>query len=210
MRIGIIGAGKIGGTLARLFSDRGHEVALANSRGPETLRDLVSRLDGAVEAVSAEQAALGKDVVVVTIPFGRYRELPVARLDGTIVVDTTNYYPQRDGNFSELDSAATTSSELLAQHLRGARVVKAFNTIYFANLRERGRPDAPAEQQLAIPLAGDDEEAKRIVAQLIAAIGFAPVDTGTLADGRRQQPGTPVYTKTVGPGEARELLALAQ
>jgi predicted dinucleotide-binding enzyme len=206
MRIGIIGAGNIGGALAHQLAGHGHQIRLANSRGPDTLTELVNEIDGEVIATEVADAARGSEVVAVAIPFGRYRELPADAFAGKIVVDANNYYPQRDGAIADLDADRATSSELLAAHLPGARVVKAFNTIYAGHLRERGRPDAPESERLAIPLAGDDADAKRVVAGLIREIGFAPVDAGTLADSRRQQPGTPVYGAEVGPDEARKLL----
>jgi predicted dinucleotide-binding enzyme len=202
MRIGIIGSGSIGGTLAALFGGRGHEIRLANSRGPQSLRDLPE----GVRAATVEEAARDSEVVVVAIPFGRFTELPAEAFYGTVVVDAGNYYPQRDGVIPQLDDGSTTSTELVAAHLKGARAVKAFNTLYYVKLREDGRPDAPAADRLAIPLAGDDADAKRLVSGLIEEIGFAPVDAGALANGRRQQPGTPLYGQSVGPDQARELL----
>lgn len=207
MRIGIVGAGMIGGSLAALFGARGHEVLLSNSRGPQTLRDQVASLPPGVQASTVEQAARGGDVVVVAIPLHRFPELPADAFAGKIVVDTGNYYPGRDGVLPQLESGQTTSSEMVAAHLAGARLVKAFNTIYFQTLQADGRPDAPEEERLAIPVAGDDAAAKQVVAELIREIGFAPVDTGSLADGRRQEPDTPVYGKVVGPAQAGELLA---
>ncbi len=130
MRIGIIGSGHIGGTLAGHFVAAGHEVAVSNSRGPETLAELVAALGTRAQAVTAEEAARFGDLVVVSVPFGRYRELPTEGVASKVVVDTNNYYPQRDGHFEELDRDRTTSSELLQAHLPGARVVKAFNAIY--------------------------------------------------------------------------------
>ena len=195
MRIGIIGAGHIGGTLAKLFVDAGHEVAISNSRGPETLAGLVQELGGRVQAVTAAEAARFGDVVVVSVPFGRYRELPREGVAGTVVIDTNNHYPQRDGHFEELDSDRTTSSELLKAHLSGARVVKAFNAILWTRLRDEGHP-AGDENRLGIPISGDDRLAKETVAELIDQIGFDPVDAGTLAaGGRKHQPGTPAYTE---------------
>jgi 8-hydroxy-5-deazaflavin:NADPH oxidoreductase len=191
MRIGIIGAGHIGGTLARHFVSAGHEVAVSNSRGPETLADLVTELGGRARAMTAQDAASFGDVVVVSVPFGRYRELPTKGLAGKVVIDTNNYYPGRDGHFPELDTDRTTSSELLQAHLPGARVVKAFNAIYWQNLRDLGRPSGDP-QRLGIPISGDDAAAKRDVAELIDQIGFDTVDAGTLAEGgRKHQPGTP-------------------
>jgi predicted dinucleotide-binding enzyme len=209
MRIGIVGAGMVGGSLAALFGERGHEVLLSNSRGPHTLRDQVASLPATVRASTVADAARGGDVVVVAIPLYRFTELPADAFAGKIVVDTGNYYPSRDGVLPQLETGQTTSSELVAAHLSGARLVKAFNTIYFQSLQDDGRPDAAEEDRMAIPLAGDDAAAKQAVADLIREIGFAPVDAGKLADGRRQEPGTPVYGQEVGPAEARQLLARA-
>ena len=187
----MIGAGHIGGTLAGLFVRAGHEVAISNSRGPDTLEELVEELGGRARAVTADQAAAFGEVVVVSVPFGRYREVPTEGLAGKIVIDANNYYPQRDGHFADLDRDRTTSSELLQTHLRFARVVKAFNAIHWNDLREEGRP-AGALDRLGIPLSGDDDVAKQTVAELIDQIGFDPVDAGGLADGgRRHQPGSP-------------------
>jgi len=207
MRIGIIGSGHIGGTLAMLLARAGHEVAVSNSRGPESLAGLVDQVGERARAGTPAEAAAFGDVVVVSIPFGRHDELPAERLSGKVVVDTTNYYSQRDGSFAELDADQTTSSELLAGRLPDARLVKAFNTIYWERLRDRGRPQPFDGDRLAIPLAGDDAEAKRVVAGLIDEIGFDPVDTGTLAQGgRRQQPGSPIYNVPLTGDELRQRL----
>jgi predicted dinucleotide-binding enzyme len=207
MRIGIIGAGHIGGTLASHFVDAGHEVAVSNSRGPETLAGLVEELGGRAQAMTASEAARVGDVVVVSVPFGRYRELPSEGVVGKVVIDTNNYYPQRDGRFEELDSDRTTSSELLQAHLAGARVVKSFNAIVWTRLRDGGRPAGDGER-LGIPISGDDEQAKRSVAELIDEIGFDPVDAGTLAEGgRKHQPGAPAYTEGLHTDELRARLA---
>ena len=192
MRIGIIGAGHIGGTLAKLFVGAGHDVAVSNSRGPQTLQNLVSGLGDHAQAMTAQDAARYGDVVVVSVPFGRYLELPTDGLAGKVVIDTNNYYPARDGHFPELDSDRTTSSELLQAHLPGARVVKAFNAIYWETLRDLGRPSGDPHR-IAIPISGNDEGAKRTVAALIDQIGFDAVDAGNLAEGaRKHQPGTPI------------------
>jgi len=204
MRIGIIGAGHIGGTLARLFVSAGHEVAASNSRGPDTLENLVTELGDRARAMTAQDAARFGDVVVVSVPFGRYRELPTDGLAGKVVIDTNNYYPGRDGHFPELDTDRTTSSELLQAHLPRARVVKAFNAIVWHSLRDLGRPPGDP-QRIGIPISGDDEGAKRTAAELIDQIGFDAVDAGSLAGGgRKHQPGTPVYTTEL---RARELRA---
>ncbi|WP_049574044.1 NADPH-dependent F420 reductase [Streptomyces sp. SBT349] len=208
MRIGLIGAGHIGSTLARRFTDTGHEVALSNSRGPETLQELVASLGGPARAVTPEEAADFGDLVVVTIPYGRYRELPAGALRGKLVVDTCNYYPQRDGADPELDDDSTTSSEKI-QDFTEARVVKAFNAIYWYNLRDRARPSGDPDR-LAIPVSGDDEEAKSVVAALIRETGFEPVDAGSLAQGgRKHQPGSRVYTAELSADEAHSLLDAA-
>jgi predicted dinucleotide-binding enzyme len=195
VRIGIIGSGHIGATAARLFVDAGHEVALANSRTPESLKEVVAEVGERARAATVEGAASFGEVVLVAIPFQRYRKLPAGPLRGKVVIDAMNYYPSRDGNFPELDSDATTSSELLAAHLPDARVVKAFNTMQWQLLRDRGKMDT-RDGRLVLFVAGDDGEAKATTARLIEEIGFAAVDTGSLGEGgRRQQAGSPIYTE---------------
>ncbi|GAA0365004.1 NAD(P)-binding domain-containing protein [Microbispora corallina] len=206
MVIGLIGSGKIGGTVAKLAVDAGHSVVLSNSRGPETLAQLVARLGPDARAATAAEAAAAGDVVVVTIPFGRYREVPVEPLDGKIVIDTNNYYHERDGRFPEIDAGETTDSEVLAAHLPGSRVVKAFNSIHFAELADQGLPRG-AEGRRALPIAGDDEEAKKVVADLIDSFGFDVVDAGPLAEGRRFQRDKPAYGPRLTADELREALA---
>jgi hypothetical protein len=207
MRIGIIGAGHIGGTLARRFVAAGNDVAVSNSRGPDTLQAIVEELAPRGQALTAAEAARFGDVVVVSVPFGRYQELPTEGVAGKVVIDTNNYYPQRDGRFEELDTDRTTSSELLQAHLPGARVVKAFNAIVWTRLRDDGRPAGDSER-FGIPISGDDEDAKRTVAELIDQIGFDAVDAGTLAEGgRKQQPGSPAYTEGLHTRELQARLA---
>lgn len=206
MRIGIIGAGRIGQAAATRLLAAGHEVAIANSRGPETLGETVAGLGAGAHAVTPTEAASFGDVVLVAIPVRAIDELPAAEFAGRIVIDANNYYPDRDGRIAELDAGTTTSSELLAMALPGARIVKALNTIYYERLRQENRP-AGDPARLAIPLAGDDAEAKRIVAGLIDDMGFDPVDAGALADGARQQPGTAVYNNPVGVDAVRAALA---
>ena len=156
--------------------------------------------------MTVEDAARFGEVIVVSIPFGRYREVPTDAVDGKLVIDTNNYYPQRDGHFPELDNGSTTSSELLQAHLPTARIVKAFNAISWTNLRDVGRP-AGDPDRLGIPLSGDDEQAKRTVAELIDEIGFDPVDAGTLAQGgRKHQVDAPAYGKGVPTAELRSRL----
>lgn len=203
MKIGIIGAGYIGGTTARLFVDAGHEVALSNSRSPVTLEPRVAELGPQARAATPAEAAKFGEVVLLAVPLRAYNDLPGAELRGKIVIDAMNYYPERDGHFPQLDSGQTTSSEMVADVLPGARVVKAFNTIYFEHLKSQSRKNAPVEDRRAIFIAGDDTDAKRIVAQLIADIGFGAYDMGSLREGRRQQPGTPVYNRSMKMSEAR-------
>ena len=204
MRIGIIGAGNIGANAARLFARAGHEVAIANSRGPETLEGLVEEIGPNARAATVEEAAEFGEVVMEAIPFGRYEELPAGRLSGKIFVTASNYYPQRDG---EMDLGGLAQSEAVARHLSGARVVKAFNTIYYVRLAQNGRPEAPLEEREVVFVAGDDDEAKATVYRLIEEIGFAPVDAGTLAQSKRQEPGSPIYNAAMNPAQAREALA---
>ncbi|HSE40915.1 MAG TPA: NAD(P)-binding domain-containing protein [Acidobacteriota bacterium] len=207
MKIGIIGAGSIGANAARLFTEAGHDVAISNSRGPETLKELVSQLGSHAKAVTVPVAAKFGEVVLISIPFGKYKELPAEEFEGKIVIDSNNYYPQRDGHFFDLDQKITTSSELLAEHLSGARVVKGFNTIWFEHLLTQGDTSLPRENRRAIFIAGDNPQAKQVVSQLIDEIGFAAVDTGNLHEGgKSQQPGTAIYNNDLSAKEAEELL----
>ena len=207
MKIGIIGSGNIGATAARLFVRAGHEVALSNSREGRGLEALVAELSPKAHATTIEDAARFGDVVLIAIPFGKFRALPADGFKGKVVIDAGNYYPERDGNFAELDSDETTSSELMASQLKEARLVKGFNTIYFKHLATQGDSSRPLEERRAIFIAGDDSEAKETVARLIEEIGFAAVDSGFLHEGgHRQQPGTVVYNKDVTAKEAAALL----
>jgi 8-hydroxy-5-deazaflavin:NADPH oxidoreductase len=194
MRIGIIGAGRIGQALAVRFAEAGHEVMISNSRGPESLSDVVASIDGNVRAGSLKDAARFGNLAVVAIPLPAIRDLPPGPFVSKFVIDATNYYPEPGGRVPELDADATTSSELLASLLPGASVVKAFNTIYFRRLLDESRPDLPPSERLAIPVAGDGVASKRTVATLIDQIGFTAVDAGTLAESRRQQPGSSLYS----------------
>jgi predicted dinucleotide-binding enzyme len=203
MKIGIIGSGNIGATTARLFAAAGHDVTIANSRGPESLAELVGDLGPNARAGTVDDVARASDVVLIAIPLRAYPDLPAEAFAGKVVIDANNYYPQRDGQIPELDREETTSSELLARHLAGARIVKSFNTMNFRPLGSDGRPDAPRAERLAMYLAGDDEGAKEIVAGLIDEVGFAPVDTGSLHEGGvRQQPGSPIYNNPMPAEEA--------
>ena len=194
MKIGIIGAGQIGGTLTRRLTDLGHEVLVANSRGPETLGDLTAKT-GAT-AVSAREAVRGVDLVVVTIPEKSIPSLPAGLFadteDRVIVVDTGNYYPrQRDGRIAAIE-AGMPESRWVEQQL-GRPVIKAFNNIFARHLLEFGRP-AGSPGRIALPVAGDDHAAKAVVLRLVDDLGFDGVDAGGLDESWRQQPGTPVYT----------------
>lgn len=207
MKIGIIGAGNIGSNAAKLFVDAGHEVAISNSRGPRTLDDLVAALGDNATAVPVAEAIDFGDIVFVSIPLGKYTKLPTNGWEGKIVIDSNNYYPDRDGSIPELDKGETTSSELLEAHLPGARIVKGFNTIWFEHLKTQGDTKLPLEKRRAIFIAGDDSQAKEIVSRLIEEIGFAAVDTGFLHDGgKTQQPGTAIYNKELTAAEAAKAL----
>ena len=197
--IGLVGAGNIGSTLARLAVATGHDVVVSNSRGPETLVDLVDELGDHARAATAAEAAEAGDIVVVTIPLKAYEQVPVEQLHGKVVIDTNNYYPQRDGQIAALDDGSTTSSGLLQDHLPEAHVVKAFNNIFYRHLATLGRPSGDPERG-ALAIAGDDEDAKRTVTTLLDELGYDTVDAGPLSEGRRFQPDTPAYGLNSGPG----------
>ena len=206
MRIGIIGAGRIGSTLAELWTRAGHEIAIANSRGPESLADLVERLGPLAHAMTVEDVARFGDLVVLTAPFRRPEALPPPELVmGKVVIDAMNPYDESGGL---MDLEGRTSSSITAERLPGARLVKAFNTMHHETLRGGGRSHVPEEQRLVVFVAGDDGRAKERVATLIGEIGFAPIDTGSLAiGGRLQEPGSKIYDRPLLPAEARRLLA---
>jgi len=205
MKIGIIGAGNIGANAAKLFVKAGHEVAIANSRGVETLTDLANEIGA--QALDLEDAARFGEIVLIAVPFGKYETLPAEVFQNKIVVDAGNYYPDRDGQFADIDDGKTTSSELMATHLKDARIVKAFNTIWFEHLKTKGDTSLPIEERRAIFVAGDDAESKKIVSDLIEGIGFAPVDTGNLRDGGlTQEPGTAVYNRELTASDAQAML----
>ncbi|CAM5270398.1 hypothetical protein SAURM35S_05674 [Streptomyces aurantiogriseus] len=185
--LGIIGAGMIGSTLARLAVDAGLSVVLSNSRDPETLSDLVSELGSRARAATPAEAAQAGDLVVATIPLVAYDKLPAAALAGKTVIDTMNYYPDRDGHIAELDSDELTSSALVQRHLADSHVVKACNNIFFRSLLTLARP-ADAPDRSALPIAGDDPTAKTDAAELLDTLGYDTVDIGTLADSWRSGP----------------------
>ncbi len=199
--IGLIGSGHIGSTVARLAVDAGHDVVLSNSRGPETLTELVDELGPHARAATSAEAAAAGDIVVVTVPLRAYREVPVEPLRGKVVIDTNNYYPQRDAHIAELDDESTTVSELLQAHLPESRVVKAFNNIYFDHLGSLQRPAGDPERS-ALAIAGDDAEAKKVVTELFDDLGYDAYDVGPLAEGWRYQRDTAAYASiySAGPG----------
>jgi predicted dinucleotide-binding enzyme len=190
--IGLIGSGHIGSTVARLAVDAGHDVVLSNRRGPETLTDLVEELGPRARAATAAEAAVAGDIVVVTVPLKAYRAVPVEPLRGKVVIDTDNYYPDRDGHMAELDGESTTTSELLQAHLPESRVVKAFNNIYFAHLGSLQRPAGHPERSV-LAIAGDDQAAKQTVVQFLDSIGYDAYDVGPLSEGWRYQRDTAAY-----------------
>jgi len=190
--IGLIGAGHIGSQIARLAVANSYNVVISNSRGPETLSALVAELGPKARAATVVDAAKTGDIVVVTVPLKNYRSVPVEPLRGKIVIDTNNYYPQRDGRIPELDNEATTTAELLQAHLPTSKVVKAFNHIYAAALTTDGQP-AGTKNRRALVIAGNDHEAKATVTGLLDQFGFDTVDAGPLKEGWRIQRDTPGY-----------------
>ena len=209
MKIGIIGAGNIGGNLTRRLRALGHDVSVANSRGPETLASLAK--ETGAKAVTVAEAARGKDLVIVAMPLKNVPALPKNLFvagDSTVVVDTSNYYPQqRDGRIDPIETG-TTESRWVSQQL-GRPVVKAFNTIYAKHLLELGRSRGAAGR-IALPVAGDDTAAKSVVTRLVDELGFDGVDAGSLDESWRQQPGTPVYGTDLDAESVRRGLAEAR
>ena len=207
--IGLIGAGHIGSQVARLAAKSGFDVVISNSRGPDTLSALVAELGPRARAATPADAAKAGDIVVVTIPLKNYRSVPVAPLVGKIVIDTNNYYPERDGHIPELDNETTTTAELLQSHLPQSKVVKAFNHIYAAQLTTDGLP-AGAKNRRALVIAGNDREAKASVTHLLDQFGFDTVDAGPLSEGWRIQRDTPGYGPRRTAEELRKDLAAAK
>jgi predicted dinucleotide-binding enzyme len=195
--VGLIGSGRIGGTVARLAVAAGHRVLLSNSRGPDTLQGLAGELGPLARAATGAEAAEGGELVVVAIPLRAYPSVPPVPLAGKVVIDADNYHPQRDGQIPELDSGALTSSELMQRHLPESAVVKAFNNIYYRHLASLARPSGGADRSY-LPIAGDDADAKGAVTAFLDSIGYGTVDAGPLAESWRQEPGTPVYGAPYG------------
>jgi predicted dinucleotide-binding enzyme len=204
--IGLIGSGNIGTAIARQAVAHGHDVVLSNSRGPETLADLVAELGPRARAATSTDAAAAGEVVVVTVPFKAYTQVPVEPLAGKVVIDTNNYYFERDGHYAEIDNGESAPSELLAAHLPASRVVKAFNAIRADHIVTAGSPAGTPDRR-ALPIAGDDPEAKAVVASLLDSFGFDVVDAGPLVEGRRFDRDKPAYGAELGAEELREALA---
>ncbi|PRY49771.1 hypothetical protein LY71_105215 [Geodermatophilus tzadiensis] len=213
--LGIIGAGHIGTALAQAATDTGYDVVLSNSRGPETLADLVDALAdrpsrrGTVRAATAAEAGAAGDLVVVTVPLKAVDDVPVEPLAGKVVIDTNNYYPERDGHVAALDDETTTTSELLQEHLPTSRVVKAFNHVLAADITARRTPPGTPNRR-ALAIAGDDASARETVASFIDELGFDVVDLGPLAEGWRIQRDTPGYGADLDAGRLTEALAAAK
>jgi predicted dinucleotide-binding enzyme len=205
--IGLIGAGHIGSQVARLAVANGYDVVISNSRGPETLSALVSELGPRARAGTVLDAAKAGDIVVVTVPLKNCRA--VEPLAGKVVIETNNYYPQRDGHIRELDDESTTTAELLQRHLPTSKVVKGFNHIYAAELTTHGQP-AGSKNRRALVIAGDDAEAKATVTHLLDQFGFDTVDAGPLSEGWRIQRDTPGYGPRRTAEELRGDLAAAK
>jgi predicted dinucleotide-binding enzyme len=207
--IGLIGAGHIGSQVARLALAHGYHVVISNSRGPETLTALIAELGPNARAATAVDAARAGDIVVVTVPLRNVGDVPVEPLAGKVVIDTNNYYPQRDGHIPELDNESTTTSELLQAHLPTSKVVKAFNHIYAAQITTDGRP-AGTKDRRALVIAGDDAGAKATVTALLDQFGYDTVDAGPLREGWRIQRDTPGYGPRRTAEELRKDLAAAK
>ena len=207
--VGIIGAGRIGSQIARLAVANGYNVVISNSRGPDTLSTLIAELGPKARAATAIEAAEAGEIVVVSVPLKNYRKVPVEPLAGKIVIDTDNYYPERDGHIPELDNETTTTSELLQAHLPTSKVIKAFNHIYAAALTTDGQP-AGAKKRRALVIAGDDKDAKARVTHLLDQFGFDTVDAGPLREGWRIQRDTPGYGPRRTAEELRRDLAKAK
>jgi len=202
--LGIIGAGNIGSNVARAAVAAGYTVVIANSRGPETLTDLIAELGPNASAATAEQAAAKADFALVAVPLHKYREVPVDQLAGKVVMDANNYYPQRDGRIAALDANESTTSELLQAHLPTSTVVKAFNNIPATHIPTDGLPAGDPNRR-ALPIAGDDADAVAQVAAFLDSIGFDSVNVGTLAESWKVERDTPAYVTRTTAAELREL-----
>ncbi|EPJ79990.1 MULTISPECIES: NADPH-dependent F420 reductase [Pseudomonas] len=208
MHIGIIGAGFIGRAVAQLVIAAGHEAMLSNSRGPQTLSSVVSDLPGS-QAGTIEDAANFGEVVLLAIPFEQYKSIPADWLNGKIVLDANNYYPDRDGHIAALDRFESTTSRLLAEHLPHSRVVKVFNAILADDLLQHSRPTAAPDRR-ALPVAADDPAAKALVIKLLDDIGFDSVDAGSLDESWRFERAKPAYCIPLDKEGLKVALAAAQ
>lgn len=195
--VGFIGSGHIGSTVARLAVNAGYDVVLSNSRGPDTLQELAAELGPRARAATGKEAVTAGDIVLVSVPLKAYPHLSGLPLAGKVVMDTGNYYPERDGQIPELDTKSLTDSEYLLGHLPGSQIVKVFNNIFFKHLLNLARSSGTSDRS-ALPIAGDSPDAKAAVTEFLDAIGYGTVDAGSLADSWRQQPGTPVYATPYG------------
>ena len=195
--VGFVGGGRIVESVARLGVAAGHRVVVSDTRGPEALRALVAELGPLLSAATFEQAAEAGEIVMVRIPFDAYQSIPVEPIAGKVVLDACNYDPRRDGPIADLDAGRLTSSDLMQRYLRGSRVVKVFNNILARHLRSLARPHGAAGRS-ALPIAGDDDQAKAAVTAFLDSIGYDAVDAGSLAESWRQEPGTPVYRSPYG------------
>lgn len=211
--VGVIGGGRVGGTVARLAAAAGYRVVIGNSRGPESLAGLVAELGENVRASSVAGVAEAGDLVVVSIPVRAYRALPTGPLAGKTVVDTMNYDPRLHGKIPELDAASVTTSEMVQEHLSTSSVVKALSNIFFRTLGTLPRP-AGAAERTTLPIAGDDATAKARVSAFLDAVGYDALNAGPLAEGWRWQPGTPAHHVYAGetvheavPGDAAKVRA---
>jgi len=207
--LGLIGAGHIGSQVARLAVSHGFNVVISNSRGPGTLSGLVAELGRKARAATALEAARAGDLVVVTIPLKNIETVPVEPLVGKVVIDTNNYYPERDGHIAALDAESTTTAELLQAHLPKSKVVKAFNHIYAAELTTHGEPTGTPNRR-ALVIAGDDAGAKEVVTKMLDSFGFDTVDAGPLREGWRIQRDTPGYGPRRNAEELKRDLAAAK
>lgn len=190
--IGFIGSGAIGATLARLTVRAGLNAVISNSRGPASLGALIEELDSYARAATVDEVTRACELIVVSVPYNRYLQLPAESLAGKCVVDTMNYYPHRDESMPGLEDGQVTPSELVQKHLRASQVVKGMNNLDYRHLGECARP-AGDPQRSALPIAGDDPGAKQLVANFLNAIGFDSVDVGLLREGWRFGPGMPAY-----------------
>jgi 8-hydroxy-5-deazaflavin:NADPH oxidoreductase len=190
MQVGIIGAGSLARAVAAVAINQGHDVMVSNRRGPETLFSLVESI-GCTAGTPEEAAAFG-DIALVAIPLKAYHTVPVAQVEGKIVLDATNYHPERDGHIDELDRDEITTSDLVARHLPKSTIVKAFNAITAADIESDGLPSGWPGRR-ALPIAGDDAVAKKVVTELLDELGYDTVDAGPLVEGRRFQKNTPAY-----------------